>query len=173
MVVRYEVDARTSTSGSAPSYTPSFSPNAFSPKVIRAGECVAQEDIVEIKSATGNGVSPCPRRKINDATAQLVLSATQRLHTGTHREGSFYMLEEHACDEQALLASRPREVASLRKLHRVLCNLKNAVRLDGTLRRLSVVHGKGEPTLSLYEGTSLGPLIPAMNQERFVQVLAT
>ncbi|VDB87258.1 unnamed protein product [Peniophora sp. CBMAI 1063] len=174
MVVRYEADARMSTLGRAPDYAPAFTPNALSPKVTRAGEIVAQEDVIEVKSVTTKGrASTCPNGKITDATPQLILSATQRLHVGLHTAGTFYEVEEHLCDEEALLKDRTREVGDMRKLQRVLSTLKEMVWRGGVERRLSIVHGKGELTLGLHERISTESLLPAAYQERFVQQSVT
>ncbi|VDC03144.1 unnamed protein product [Peniophora sp. CBMAI 1063] len=163
LVVRFECDARVDMPSGATSSTQAteqpYKPNRNSPYILRAGAIPAQDAIVEIKTTkgktgTGGLRQTWPSNKWTDVAAQLLLSGTERLHTGMHVDGNFYVVEEHEVDKTNMLAERPRVANCMRRLGSLLGVIRERVLARGREAKapLSIVCQSGQ--LRLYERTS-------------------
>ncbi|VDC03145.1 unnamed protein product [Peniophora sp. CBMAI 1063] len=156
LVVRSETDARIGSPFSSPDPPPKpAKPTKHSPYIVRAGEVVPQDAIVEIKTMNGYknpdySHQTWPHFKWGFVAEQVLLSGASHLCTGIHAEGDFYVVEDHAVDQKALLAGHPRVDANMRKLARLLRHLRSTVLKHARKgERLSVVYLDGR--LWVYE----------------------
>ncbi|KZV72394.1 hypothetical protein PENSPDRAFT_604450 [Peniophora sp. CONT] len=130
MIVRSKTDAFVDSSPASPTKRrrrgkPEDPLYRGAPSIIRTGRYVPQVAVVEIKSNKGKMVAGVPLKtwpsyKWTRIAPQLLLSGTQRLHTGIHIDGYFSSVEELELDERTILEKQPQAAVTLRRLARLL-----------------------------------------------------
>lgn len=178
MLIRFEVDACYSTEAASDNpdldnladalssvkidNTPSTPPTTkVGPiNVVRAGEEVAQRDLIKIK--TKSSISPFPWIS---AYPQLLLGQTPTLKVGMHTRGTFETVLSRQLDSSEFDEEKAMIQPALNKLRKLLGHIHDAALERGRGAMLSIVYQDG--VLKLIERTDGRLLLPPKVIRRF------
>ncbi|CAL1713706.1 unnamed protein product [Somion occarium] len=152
MVVRYECDAAKEDSQSAWNMDDDDLSGILSAlsvsartlmksediKVLRGGEVIAQDAIVELKTHKEGG-----RINWKKTYPQLFLSQTSHCHVATHSDGLFHNVTKHESGDACMTTYAGTNEARLRQLRRVLEHTREIVVEEDVAARLSLVCQNG------------------------------